>query len=429
MTISSNKWANWAGTATTRPRQIAAPRDVDELADLVARTRERDGRIKAVGAGHSFTAIAAAADILVRLDGYQPAPVVDEAARRVTVGAGTTLRDLNRLLAEHGLALPNLGDIDVQTIAGAVATGTHGTGADLGGLATFVTGLTMVDGTGIVHRYQDDDPDLAAVAVNLGALGIVTDITLQCVPAFRLHADERPMRLARVLEEFDTLAADNDHFEFYWFPRSDRALVKRNNREGHAPPLSKMRGWFDDEFLSNQVFGLMCRLGKATPRLVPAITAVSSRAQSARSYTDRSDRVFCSPRKVRFVEMEYAVPRAAYNEAFAGVRKAADRHRVVFPVEVRVAAADDTWMSTAYGRDSAYFAVHQFQGMPYLDYFAEVEAVMRDLGGRPHWGKLHTRAASDLVGDYPRMAEFTRLRDRLDPDRLFINPYLQRILG
>lgn len=429
VTVSTNSWTNWAGTATTRPRDVAVPGGVDELADLIRRTRERDGRIKAVGAGHSFTAIAAAADILVRLDGHRPEPLIDTATRQVTVGAGTSLKELNRLLAEHGLALPNLGDIDTQTIAGATATGTHGTGARLGGLATFITGLRLVDGTGTVRTYTEDDPELPGVAVNLGALGIATDITLQCVPAFRLHADERPMPLATVLGEFDALAAENDHFEFYWFPRADRALVKRNNRGGQAKPLSKVRGWFDDELLSNQVFGLMCRMGKAAPRLVPAVTAVSARALSARSYADRSDRVFCSTRRVRFVEMEYAVPRAAYAEAFAGVRKAANRHRVLFPVEVRVAAADPLWMSTAHDRDSTYFAVHQFQGMPYLEYFAEVEAVMRDLGGRPHWGKLHTRAAADLVADYPHMADFIALRDRLDPDRLFTNPYLQRVLG
>lgn len=429
VTTSTSAWANWAGTATTRPRDVAEPRGVDELADLIHRTRARDGRIKAVGSGHSFTAIAAAADVLVRLDAYRPAPVIDTKTRRVTVGAGTPLHELNRLLAEHGLALPNLGDIDAQTIAGATATGTHGTGARFGGLATFITGVRLVDGTGTVRQYTDGDPELPGVAVNLGALGIATDITLQCVPAFQLHADERPMPLDTVLAEFDALAADNDHFEFYWFPNADRALVKRNNRYGHAPPLPKLRGWFDDEFLSNRVFGLACRMGKAVPGLVPAVTAVSARALSARTYTDRSDRVFCSPRRVKFVEMEYAVPRAAYAEAFAGIRKAAGRHRVVFPVEVRVAAADDLWMSTAHGRDSAYFAVHQYRGMPYRDYFAEVEAVMRDLGGRPHWGKLHTRAAADLAADYPRMADFTGLRDHLDPDRVFTNPYLQRVLG
>ena len=429
VTVTTNSWGNWAGTASTRPREIAEPSGVDELADLITRTRHRDGRVKAVGSGHSFTAIAAAADVLVRLDNYRPEPAVDTATGEATVSAGMTLKALNHLLAANGLAMPNLGDIDAQTLAGAIATGTHGTGAKLGGLATFISAVTLIDGTGTVRKFTRDDPELNAVAINLGALGIVTDITLRCVPAFQLHADERPMPIQQVLDEFDAMAADNDHFEFYWFPGADRALVKRNNRDGQGGKLSKFRGWLDDELLSNQVFGLLCRMGRAVPRLVPAVTAISARALSARSYADWSDAVFCTPRKVRFVEMEYAVPRAAYVEAFEGLRKAANRHRVIFPVEVRVAAADPLWLSTAHERDSAYFAVHQFQGMPYLDYFAEVEAVMRDLGGRPHWGKLHTRAVADLGGDYPKLADFIALRDRLDPDRIFTNPYLQRVLG
>ncbi|GAA4919572.1 D-arabinono-1,4-lactone oxidase [Stackebrandtia albiflava] len=428
MTVTTG-WTNWAGTATAHPTRIHAPRDLAEVTTLVEAVGERGGKLKAVGSGHSFTAIAAAPDNLIRLDAYRPAPVVDPATGLVTVPAGTTLHDLNRLLAAHGLAMPNLGDIDAQTVAGATATGTHGTGARLGGLATFIAGVTLVDGTGTVRRYDADSPELAAVAVNLGALGVVTDITLRCVPAFRLHADERPMPLDTVLAGFDAFADDNDHMEFYWFPGADRALVKRNNRAGEAPPLSRFRGWLDDEFLSNRVFGAVCRLGRAVPATVPAITAISARALSARTYMDDSAAVFCTPRRVRFVEMEYAVPRGSFAAAFEGLRAAAARHRVVFPVEVRVAAADDLWLSTATGRDSVYFAVHQYRGMPYRGYFDEVEAVMRELGGRPHWGKLHERTAADLAADYPRFGDFLALRDRLDPGRVFGNPYLDRVLG
>ncbi|HZE37805.1 MAG TPA: D-arabinono-1,4-lactone oxidase, partial [Stackebrandtia sp.] len=387
------------------------------------------GRVKALGAGHSFTAISAGDDTVLRLDAHRPAPQINADTGEVTIGAGTPLHELNPLLASHGLAMPNLGDIDVQTIAGAISTGTHGTGAALGGLATFVSGVTLIDGTGTERRYTRDDPELGAAALGLGALGILTDVTIQCVPAFRLHADEHPMPLDTVINDFDALAADNDHFEFYWFPRATRALVKRNNRIGEAGPLSGFRRWLDDDLMSNSVYGLMCRLGKAVPPMVPAITAISARAMSARTFKDDSYRVFCSPRRVRFVEMEYALPRDAFAPAFAALRAEANARRVVFPVEVRVAAADDVWMSTSNGRDTVYFAVHQYKGMPYRDYFDAVEAIMRSHDGRPHWGKLHTRTAADLAPTYARFAEFRALRDRLDPERVFANPYLTQVLG
>ncbi|MGH8791673.1 MAG: D-arabinono-1,4-lactone oxidase, partial [Stackebrandtia sp.] len=298
-----------------------------------------------------------------------------------------------------------------------------------GGLATFVSAATLVDGLGEVRRYTRDDPELGAAALGLGALGVLTDVTVRCVPAFRLHADERPMPLDRVTSEFDAMAEANDHFEFYWFPRADRALVKRNNRAESGEPLSRLRRWLDDEFLSNRVFAAACGLARAVPATVPAVTWVSSRALSARTYVDQSHGVFCTPRRVRFVEMEYAVPRAAFAEVFAGLRRAADRRAVVFPVEVRTAAADELWLSTSHGRDSVYFGVHQYVGMPFQEFFDEVEAVMLDHGGRPHWGKLHSRTAADLAGDYPRFGDFTALRDRLDPGRVFANDYLRRVLG
>ena len=426
---ATTAWTNWAETATANPTTVAVPTDRAAIAELVKAGHDRGGRVKAVGSGHSFTSIAAADDVLVRLDRYRPEPGVNTDTGEVTVGAGTPLHELNPLLARHGLAMPNLGDIDVQTLAGATSTGTHGTGARLGGLATFISGITLVDGTGQVRRFTGDDPELAGAALGLGALGIVTDITVRCVPAFTLVADERPMPLDRVIAEFDSFAADNDHVEFYWFPRADRALVKRNNRGEAGRPLPGWRRRLDDELLSNTLYGVLCGLSRRVPALVPAVTAVSARALSARTYTDASYRVFCTPRTVRFAEMEYAVPRAAFAEAFAALRREASSRRVVFPVEVRVAAADDLWMSTAHGRDSVYFAVHQYRGMPYREYFDAIEAIMRDHDGRPHWGKLHNRTAADLAPAYPRFGDFTALRDRLDPDRVFGNAYLDRVLG
>jgi L-gulonolactone oxidase len=430
----SGVWSNWAGNQRAEAVREECPTTTDEVAAVVRDAAAAGLSVKAVGSGHSFTGAAVTDGVRLRLDALREPVAVDRDAQLVTVPAGLTLSALNELLAAGGLALPNLGDIDAQTIAGAISTGTHGTGATLGGLATFVTGLTLVTGTGEVIRCAADRQSevFAAARVGLGALGVLTEVTLRCVDAFTLRADERPARLSDVLANLDDHVADNDHFEMYWFPYTERVQIKRNNRvSADDRPLSRFRGWLDDELLANTVFGGVCRVGRAVPALVPAISRVSARALSARTYTARSDRVFCSPRRVRFVEMEYGLPRAALPEAFAGLRAIVDRlpFRIAFPVEVRFTAGDDAWLSPAYQRDSAFVAIHQYVGMPYEPYMRAFEKVATDLGGRPHWGKLHWRDAESLRAAYPRFDDFRAVRDKLDPDRVFGNAYLTQVLG
>lgn len=430
-------WRNWSGNQRATPSSVEHPRDVEEVTLLVKRALADGRRMRVAGAGHSFTAAAVTDDTMVHLDRLVDVTNVDASTGAVTVPAGMTLRRLNRLLADAGLALTNLGDIDLQTVAGAISTGTHGTGAKLGGIATQVRGLELVTGDGsIVSCSPSERPDLFGVArVGLGALGVITSVTMQCEPAFTMCADERPMKLDEVVERLDELADDNEHFEFFWFPHSDATLVKRNNRlqPGDRPrPLRKTRAWFEDEFMLNGAFRVVCEVGMRRPSLVPRIARRIGGLLSARTYTAPSHEVFVSPRRVRFLEMEYAVPRAVAAEAFAAVRDVIDRENltVSFPVEVRVAAADDIPLSTAGGRDTAYIAVHMFRGEPdYERFFRAVEVRMRELDGRPHWGKLHWRTAADLRPAYPGFENFLRQRDELDPGRVFANPYLDTVLG
>ena len=429
-------WSNWAGNQVGSPQSVETPRDVEEVALLVKRAAAAGRRVKAVGSGHSFTATAVTDGVAVRLDRVTGLREIDGESRRVTVRAGTPLHELNRLLAAHGLAMANLGDIDRQTIAGATSTATHGTGERLGGLATQIVGLELVTGDGsVVTCSATERPELfAAARVGLGALGIVTAVTLQCEQAFTLVADERPMQVDEVMSRFDEFAADNEHFEFYWFPHTDRTLVKRNNRlrDGEqAPPYKKIKGWIDDEALSNYAFGLLCRVGRARPSLVPAINRRAATMLGARRFQAPSYEVFVSPRRVRFVEMEYAVPREHAQAAFAAIRDVIDKEKlnVSFPIEARVVAPDDITLSTASGRETAYFAIHMFQGEPFERYFRGVEARMRELEGRPHWGKMHWRTAEDLRPVYPRFDEFLAQRDATDPARVFSNAYLEQVLG
>ncbi|WP_433166920.1 D-arabinono-1,4-lactone oxidase [Kribbella sp. CA-247076] len=429
-------WRNWSGTESATGVELLRPSSADELAAAVKNAAEQGKKLKAVGSGHSFTGCSVPEQVMIRLDGLSSITSADKESGRVTVGAGTGLRKLNAGLAAFDLAMANLGDIDKQTISGAISTGTHGTGARLGGLATQVVELDLVTADGSVLRCsKEENADVFdAARISVGALGVITSLTVQCVPAFLLRAQEMPLPLGEVLDGFDELADGNDHFEFYWFPHTDIALTKRNNRvaAGVGPsPVGRIRGWVDDELLSNQVFELTNRLASRRPGLVPRINRIASRALSAREYVDASYKVFCSERSVVFRESEYAVPREHVVDVLRRLREWIDASgsRIPFPIEVRVAAADDIWLSTAYGRDTAYVAIHQYHRLPHDPYFQAFERIVADYDARPHWGKLHTLDPSGLAARYPRFDEFLAMRDRLDPERVFTNPYSRQVFG
>jgi FAD-linked oxidoreductase len=428
-------WQNWAGTATADPARRYWPRSVEEISDAIKAAAGAGLTVRALGSGHSFTAAAATAGAALDLSGWAGAIAADITSGLVTVRAGTTIRELNQALDSVGLAMPNLGDIDAQTISGAISTGTHGTGAQLGGIATQIAALELVlaDGT-VVSCSAEQRPDLfAAARVSIGALGVLSSVTLQCVPAFTLAADERPMPLDEVVERFGEFSAANEHFEFYWFPYGKNALVKRNNRvAGPGPkPMPSWRRFLEYEVMENTAFGALCRTGRAVPPLIKPLNRLAAATLSRRSYSAPSHQVFVTSRRVRFVESEYAVPAESVLDVLAelraGVKTLADP--VMFPVEIRVAAADDIWLSTAYGRDSAYIAIHQYVGLPYQEYFRLFESIATSVGGRPHWGKMHTRDADYLGKVYPRFGDFLAIRDETDPDRRFANPYLEQVFG
>jgi L-gulono-1,4-lactone dehydrogenase len=436
MTLAERaSWTNWGRNQTCAPARIARPSSEDELVALVKDAASRDQRVKAVGAGHSFTSIACTDGVLVDLSGYGRVLDHDAAAGQVTVEAGIPLHRLSDELDARGLALENMGDIDQQSISGATQTATHGTGLRFGNLSSQVVGMRLVTADGSVldlSGERDADADaFKAAQVGLGALGLVSTVTLQCVPAFRLHAVEQPVPVDEVLADLDTLVEENDHYEFYWVPHTRWALTKRNRRTDEpARPRPRAREWIDDMLLQNYAFGALCRVGRRWPAGIPRLAKIIPSTGTV-DYIDRSDRVFTSPRRVRFWEMEYAIPREAVPEALNRLRRLVDQigMQISFPVEVRVVRGDDLWMSTAHGRDTGYIAVHVYRGTPYDTYFSGVERIMDDYGGRPHWGKLHFQTAETLAQRYPHWDDFLKVRSRLDPDQRFANPYLDRVIG
>ena len=427
-------WSNWGRSERCEPAHLARPSNVDEVVEVVRLARDRGLTVKAVGAGHSFTAIAATSGIQLDLASVDGLVSVDGVF--VTLGAGTSLHQLPALLAPHGLALANMGDIDRQTLGGATSTGTHGTGGAFGGLATQIRALTLVTADGALLRISDCENAhlLPAARLGLGALGVIVDVTIECVPAFLLHAVEKPERFDAVVESWQQRVADADHFEFYVWPHSDTVMTKTNTRlpahhERH--PVGRFAAWWEDDFMSNSVLAAMLNVGRALPALTPPINRLATRVAGNRTFTDVSHEVFVSPRRTRFREMEYAVPLDDVPTILREIRAAIDANgwRISFPIEVRAAAADDLWLSTASGRATGYIAVHRYYRDDPAEYFRTIEAIMENYGGRPHWGKMHFRDADSLRGAYPHFDDFLAVRDELDPGRLFANEYLGRVLG
>ena len=436
MTRIGGTWQNWGRSASVRPVRVERPRSPEGVQRAVQAAASQGLAIKAVGAGHSFTGIAVAPGVLLELDDLQGLVSADAVTGRVTLLAGTRLHRIPALLAPYGLAMQNLGDIDKQSISGAISTGTHGTGAGYGGLATQVVGITLVTATGEFLRVDEaqNSEMLPAVALGLGALGIIVEVTLQCVPAFVMHAIDEPAPLEDVLATLDDRAAASDHFEFYWFPHTDVALTKRQMRMPESTvrrPLPIVGRWIDETLLSNGVYRVVCAAGQVFPAVTPPFSRLAVKLTGNREYTDLSHRVLTQSRTVRFREMEYALPAENVVSAFRAVQALITQRgwRIEFPIEVRFAAEDDRWLSTAHGRATGYIAVHRYWRADPTVYFEAVEEIMLAHGGRPHWGKLHTLGAESLRERYPRFDDFLALRDRLDPEHRFSNRYLERVLG
>jgi len=425
-------WTNWSRSVETHPVRIAHPASTADVQRIV---REAGGlKVKAVGASHSFTAIAATDGVLLRLDRMNRIIAHDPATSRVRVQAGISLHDLNPQLKARGLALPNLGDVDPQSVAGAVSTGTHGTGGKLFGISAAVVAVQLVTADGEVLEIDESHAWFGAARVTLGALGVVTEVTLQCVPAFLLHAREEPMTLPDVLDQVDALVDDNDHFEFYWFPHTEKTLTKRNNRVAEGTerrPVGRFKHWLDDEFLSNTVFEGLNRVVARRRAWIPRVNSVAASVLSAREYVDDSFNVFVSSRTVRFRESEFAMPREALPSVLAELKAwfGAGHENISFPIEVRFTAADDVWLSTGHERDNCYVAVHQYWRSDYQAYFAAAQDIFTAHEGRPHWGKIHTLDASYFAERYARFGDFVDVRNELDPGRTFSNDYLDRVLG
>jgi FAD-linked oxidoreductase len=426
-------WTNWTGDQSCQPRRLERPRTVDELASVVAAaTAAGETPIRVVGAGHSFGDLVGTSGVLISLDNLSGLLGHDEVGGRVKVAAGTRLHQLNGLLDEVGRAMANLGDINVQSVAGAISTATHGTGARLGNLATQVVSLDIVTADGTV-RTVDAGDELSAARVSLGALGVISAVTLETVPSFRLHGVDERRPLDETLMRLDELTDVNDHFEFWAFPHTDFALCRTNNRTDEpVRTRGKVASYVSETLLENTVLDLISKTGRRFPRQIPRLNRLVTRAFSESDRVNVGHEIFSSVRSVRFTESEWAVPRDAAASVVRDIRDVIEKRGfdVNFPLEVRFVALDEqSFLSPSWGRETSYIAAHMYQGMEWEPFLRAVQDVALAHDGRPHWGKRHFLTAADLAPKYPMWERFQQVRSVFDPDGVFTNDHVRRVLG
>lgn len=430
-------WHNWSRAQTAHPQAFVQPATEAELVGVVRDAAARGLHVKTVGAGHSFTPAAVTDGVLVNLDNLTGLVHVDKDAMEVTFLAGTRLRDIPGLLRPHGLALANQGDVDPQSLAGALSTSTHGTGLGFTGFAGMVQGLRIVTADGVVHDAGPGDPLFECGRVSIGALGVLTQVRMAVVDTFILSAVEKAEPLGPVVENFTALAHEVDHLEYYWFPGTSVAHVKRNtrhplsDRDNVPGSVPRWKSVIDDELVSNAAYGAMCRVMSVAPKTTGFFNRVSAGALAQREYADVAHDVFVSKRRVRFNEMEYSVPLTDAPEVLAEVHRAIDACGIPvgFPIEVRATAADDVPLSTAKGRESCYIAAHRYHRDDYREFFRVLEPILVAAGGRPHWGKHHTLGFAELSAVHEDLTTVAALRSQVDPDGMFRNPYVDRVFG
>mgnify|MGYP002629706096 FL=1 len=385
-------WQNWSGSQKHAALDLAFPESELAVADLIQRAAGAGRNVRGIGSAHSFVPFWTD-DYLVSLDNMAGLISHDAAARQVTVWAGTKLHQLGEPLWDLGLAMENMGDIDRQSVAGAISTGTHGTGATLQNISSQVVGLRLVKANGaIVDIDRSTDADLMRAAqVSMGTLGVITQVTLQAVPAYHLHERNWQASVAECAEAREDLIANNRHWEFFWDPQTDQCAMKTLNATAAHSLDSPLQG---------QNIG-------------------------------RSYRVIPSSREFKFNEIEFSVPAAAGWECFLALRHLiqTDFDDVRWPLEYRTLKADDIFLSSANDRDSVTISAHQGAKQPYKAFFSAVENLFREYDGRPHWGKIHTQQASQLEVSMPQFNRFREIRQSMDPQGLFLNPFLKTVFG
>ncbi|TJY60818.1 FAD-binding protein [Sinimarinibacterium sp. CAU 1509] len=420
-------WQNWSGYQHCLPQSRTSPKSEDELAELL---KTGAGPIRPVGAGHSFTPLVPTDGTIVSLRHFSGLLSHDAAAMTASFGAGTKLGQIGEVLDGVGQALQNMPDIDEQSIGGAIGTGTHGTGAELGALHSFITALRLVTPSGdVLDCSRTQHPEIFdAARVSMGSLGVITQVTFQNVPTHRLKRKVWLEPVDQLIERFDELAAANHSFEMYFLPNCDSGVAITINPTDE--PLRPRTAEPDNDAVMQ-----MKKLRDVLGWWPGARRWLLNRATADYQPEEAVDvwyRIFPSDRAVRFNEMEYHFDREHLLPTLKQVRQRVEsKHsEVFFPIEVRVVRGDDAWLSPFSGHThSGSIAVHRYFAEDPLPYFSDIEALYQPVEGRPHWGKMHTLGADVLSRRYPNWKQFQSVREALDPQGRMLNAHLKKVFG
>jgi FAD-linked oxidoreductase len=434
MKIVGGKWSNWSGNVKFRPREVIAPRDEVELAAAV---RKADNPVRFPGSGHSFSPLNQTNGTLIDLSAFIGLQGCDPERQTVSIAAATPLWGLGSLLHPVGYALKNMSDVDRQTLAGAIATSTHGTGRALGSLSADVASFRLLLANGqVIHCSSEENADIfCAGRTAMGMLGVMTEIDMQVRPVYKLQRKYFLHPTDELFRQLDGLTSTNRHFEFYWFPYSDVAVCKAlNESDAHVPTRHSARTLHargERRRANEYVFAGLNEATRYMPGLTKASNRFCSRFMSRMEKVRWSHEVYPTARTVRFNEMEYAV---AYEKGADTVREIVEvirKRRITtgFPIEFRTVAADDVWLSPFYHRESATIGIHQYAKVDANPLFEACEAIFRNNGGRPHWGKIHTRTRAEIAELYPKFEDFCAVRAKLDPTGKFLNDHLGALFG
>lgn len=422
---------NWSKYYKWRPGQIEYPNSIESIQRIVLSAAKQQKKIRVIGSGHSFNPLWVTRDILISLDHFQGVIGINQGRREVTFRAGTKLYKLTKILNQFGLALENMGDINRQSIAGAISTGTHGTGSSFQTMSAQVVGLKFINGKGeVISCSPDIHPEwFKCSQISLGAFGIITEVTLKCVPQYNLELIIDKANLKDVLGSLDQTNAANRNFEYYWFPNTDQVMTKISNITEQRPDRNPLSRIFQDYILENIAYKLLCEYGNLFPSQANRISRFSAKTLTRTRKVNQSHKVFTTPRWVRFHEMEYNVPMEAYQEVVRDLTQWIDQNNrtIHFPLEHRFVKADDIYLSPAFRRDSAYIACHVYAKKDFRPYFKSLEEIFLHYDGRPHWGKMHTLTAKNLKTKYLYFEKFVGTMELHDPDQVFLNEYLNEL--
>ncbi len=432
--MKANQWKNWGGNVAFQARKLRFPKSEEKIQSIVRKAGAKSRNVRVCGSGHSWTDLCKTDGDLISLDKMQGVISVDKEKMHAEVWAGTKIKALTEELHKFGMAMENLGDIDVQSIAGAIGTGTHGTGMAFGNLSTQIAAITFVNGKGeLINCSEEENREIfKAAQISMGALGIITRVTIKCLKAYKLELVEQKENAFDCLVNLEEYNANNRNFEFYWFPYTEVVQTKFSNiTEQPIEDNSMVNYVFNDIILENGVLDAFSRVTKYVPNSSKTVAKISGAVISAGKKRNWSHRVYATARLVKFMEMEYNIPIENFRDCFMEIKELFEKrqYNIHFPTENRFVKGDDIYLSPAYERDSAYIAAHVYQGKAYRRYFDDLESIYKNHDGRPHWGKMHFRTAEDFMDLYPKWFEFLDIREMMDPDGVFLSPYLKALFG